>query len=162
VATAHGLQPEQQQTASNQSASSATGKQQQANSVEQNQALIRLLVQELWNKHDLTTVDKYYSANYTEHAKQHGAGRDGVKEYWSAIFRGFPDWHVTVDLTSVGDKVPAIFNRNGTQTGEYVGNPPNGDKVTAQTIEPFRVINGYVPEHWDVQGDLAFLIAPAE
>jgi hypothetical protein len=75
VTTAHGQQPEQQQTASNQSASSASGKQQQANSVEQNQALIRLLVQEFWNKHDLTTVDKYYSANYTEHAKQHAASQ---------------------------------------------------------------------------------------
>ncbi len=59
-----------------------------------NKELIKSFIEEVFNKHDLTAIDKYLVANLTN-----GSGKtpESFKKFLTALFSGFPDLHVNIE-----------------------------------------------------------------
>jgi predicted ester cyclase len=53
-----------------------------------------------------------------------------------------------VHLLADGDCVSARFTQSGTQTGELMGIPPTGKKVSFTEIGILRIADGKIVESW--------------
>jgi len=65
----------------------------------------------------------------------------GLKRFYSGLWSGFPDLHITVDdLIGEEEKVAWRLSVRGTHEGEFRGVPPTGTEVrfAAQYIFEFR------------------------
>ena len=124
--------------------------QESAASTEQNEALIdRVLV--LIDERNLDEAFELYALDYIYHGPAGDLrGRDGIRGLWEVFLAGFPDLHSTVlDTISEGNKVVLRWQIEGTHTGDFLGVPPSGNKITLDVTEIFRVENGQLVEAWD-------------
>jgi steroid delta-isomerase-like uncharacterized protein len=134
--------------------------QQQSNSLEVNKLLIKSFVQEVFNKHNLTALDKYYAPNVTQHNPRAGQGRQGFKQFFMPFFSSaFPDIHATIEHTIAENHVVLVFlNWTGTHKGEFQGMPATNKPINMRTADLFRIdTNGTIVEHWDVVDSLNLL-----
>jgi predicted ester cyclase len=102
-------------------------------SVEENKALTRRLVEEVWNKGNLAVADELLAAGYVFHhpAGQVLHGPEEYKQLANAARSAFPDIHFTIDdIVVEGDKVVYRWTLFGTHKGEFSGIPPTDKKVT--------------------------------
>ena len=68
------------------------------------------------------------------------------------------DLHFTVeDLVAEGDKVALHWSCSGTHTGEWMGIPPTGKRVTWSGIGIHRVVGGKIVESWDMVDNLGLM-----
>jgi steroid delta-isomerase-like uncharacterized protein len=139
---------------------------------EENRTTARRLVEEIWNKGDLSVADELIAANYTHHdpsTPDLGRGPEGEKKR-VAIYRGaFPDLRFTIEDSLVEeDTVVLRWSAQGTHRGELNGIAPTGKKttVTGITISRFaghKLVEGWV--YWDALGllqQLGAIPAPAK
>jgi steroid delta-isomerase-like uncharacterized protein len=136
--------------------------QQQSNSLEVNKLLIKSFVQEVFNKHNLTALDKYYAPNVTQHNPPTAAqGRQGFKQFFAPFFSSaFPDIHATIEHIIAENSVVLVFlNWTGTHKGEFQGMPATNKSISMRTADLFRIddTNGTIVEHWDVVDSLNLL-----
>lgn len=110
-------------------------------SLDENKALFRK-VNEAINKKDLTVLDEFMAPDYVDHTNQL-QGREGVKQFYTRVFKDFPDFHRTIqDIIAEDDKVWVCFKTTGTA--------PSGKKMELTTVTIFRIINGKAVEGWGV------------
>lgn len=110
-------------------------------SLEENKALFRR-VNEALNKKDLTVLDETMAPDYVDHTNQL-QGREGVKQFYTRVFKDFPDFHRTIeDIIAEGDKVWVCFKITGTAL--------SGKKMELTTVGIFRMVNGKAAEGWGV------------
>ena len=124
--------------------------QENAASTEQNEAVIdRVLV--LIDERNLDEAFELYALDYIYHGPAGDlSGRDGIRGLWEVFLAGFPDLHSTVlDTISEGNKVVLRWQIDGTHTGDFLGVPPSGNKITLDVTEIFRIENGQLVEAWD-------------
>ena len=59
-----------------------------------NKELIKSFIEEVFNKHDLTAIDKYLVPNLLN-----GSGKtpESFKKFLNTLFSGFPDLHVNIE-----------------------------------------------------------------
>jgi steroid delta-isomerase-like uncharacterized protein len=126
--------------------------QQQSNQLEENRLLIKSFVQEIFNKHNLTALDKYYAPNAIQHNPMTGQGRQGFKQFFIPFFSAFPDIHATIESILSENSVVLVFlNWTGTHKGEFQGIPATNKPINMRTADLFRIdTNGTIVEHWDV------------
>jgi C-1 hydroxylase len=121
-------------------------------SLEENKSVVRRMI-DAYNKHTLDWFDEFIAPDYFDHTNQVGA--EGVKQLFSMGFKGFPDWHEAVDdIIAEGDKVWVYLTYTGTHTGEFLGLPPTGKKVTMRAVAIYRVVNGKLVEGWFINDGL--------
>lgn len=130
----------------------------QANSVQQNEQLIKSFV-EVFNKHDVTAVDQYYSVDLIQHNPIAAQGREGFKQFFKPFFSAFPDSHTTIEHIVGQDNLVLVFlNWAGTQKGEFQGFVPTNKPVNMRTADLFRIdTNSTIVEHWDLVDSLNLL-----
>jgi steroid delta-isomerase-like uncharacterized protein len=121
-------------------------------SAEQNKAVVRQMVEEVFNRGDTSLVDKFLAPDFVEHEELPPGiprNREGVKQL-TAMFRGaFPDFKATIDdLIAEGDKVVIRQTWSGTHKGEFMGIPPTGKRVSFGVIDIIRVAGDKCVEHW--------------
>jgi steroid delta-isomerase-like uncharacterized protein len=121
-------------------------------SAEQNKAVVRQMVEEVFNRGDTSLVDKFLAPDFVEHEELPPGiprNREGVKQL-TAMFRGaFPDFKATIDdLIAEGDKVVIRQTWSGTHKGEFMGIPPTGKRVSFGVIDIIRVAGDKFVEHW--------------
>ena len=95
-------------------------------SAEENKALIREVIEEVWNKGDLAAVDRYFAPHYVDHAPLPGQapGPEGYKGAVAAIREAFPDLRLTLeDILGERDKVAFRYTMEGTHRGDFMGMP---------------------------------------
>ncbi len=117
---------------------------------EQNEAVIdRVLV--LIDERKLDEAFELYALDYIYHGPAGDMrGRDGIRGLWEVFLAGFPDLRSTVlDTISEEDKVVLRWRIEGTHTGDFLGVPPSGNKITLDITEIFRVESGQLVEAWD-------------
>lgn len=125
-------------------------------SAEENEAVVRRYIEEVWNGHNLDAIDELASPDYLNHAAssaeyQRGGARRAVE--W--LLSVFPDHHFDVeDAVAEGDTVAVRGTCSGTHEGELMGIPPTGERFAAQQVHWFRVADGKLAEHWAVRDDL--------
>lgn len=130
------------------------------NSLEVNKLLIKSFVQEVFNKHNLTALDKYYAPNIIQHNPMAGQGRQGFKQFFIPFFSAFPDVHATIEHILAENSVVLVFlNWTGTHKGQFQGIPATNKPINMRTADLFRIddTNGTIVEHWDVVDSLNLL-----
>src|SRR2546428_2750648 len=103
-------------------------------SAAENKAIIRRLIDEVWNQRKLNVVDEICAPNFVlddPTMPDLSPGLEGGKQYLSVFLAAFPDIQVTTDdVFAEGDKVALRWSARGTHKGELMGIAPTGKQVT--------------------------------
>jgi predicted ester cyclase len=135
-------------------------------STEQNKAIVRRYIEEVWNQQNFGAIYELFVPNYTIHQ-----GSQSIKTSHEALKQGivaahdtFPDFHMTIDnLVGQGDKTAAHWTNSGTQKGslrlpESQQNIPASDKkVEFAESAIFRIEGSRIAEGWYVSDRLSML-----
>ncbi len=119
---------------------------------EQNKAISRRLIEEGFNKGNLSIVDELLGNNYTAHdvPPDLPRGRDGLKAFIKMQRDAFPDLHSNVEFQIAdGDLVATHWTATGTNTGSGFGMGPTNKpmKITGTVID--RIVGGKIVETWN-------------
>jgi predicted ester cyclase len=126
---------------------------------ETNKALLLRLIDEGFNKGNLSVVDEVFFADAREHQRGSHDGIEGAKEVISTLRGWFPDFMMHVeDIVASGDKVWARFRATGTNVGSVMRRPPTGKKISIDVIDIVKVKKGKIVEHWGVPDQLGMML----
>ncbi len=130
-----------------------------AMSLEENKAVARRFFEEFSNDNlaavaDLMAPDHVFHfplAPAPQDKAQHVAGQQAIKGI-------FPDYRgEVVDQIAEGDLVMSRVIVRGTQHGEFMGQPGNGQTFEITIINIMRIRDGLVVDEWDEFDTLSFL-----
>jgi steroid delta-isomerase-like uncharacterized protein len=119
-------------------------------SSEQNQEVLRRVIEEGFNKGNYAALDSLFAPDYQEH--QFGVHKtlDGFKQDIQYLRTAFPDLHLTIeDMVADGDKVWIRMTARGTNQGPLMG-PATGQAMVITVMDECRFENGKIVEHWGV------------
>jgi predicted SnoaL-like aldol condensation-catalyzing enzyme len=103
-----------------------------------NKELYRSLMDEIWNKRDLSAIDRYLAPDFIEHNKNLPPGIAGRKQFVTAILAAFSDYHAEIEeVVAEGNKVVARVQWTGT------GRPVSGAARDQQQASLFD--GGFFP-----------------
>jgi predicted ester cyclase len=116
--------------------------------VQDNKELVRRMVEQIWNEHNLESVGQFIGDDLLDEAIEHD------RQFLAA----FPDLVVTIeDLLGEGDKVVGRLLARGTNSGPFAGQPPTGKKVQLRSIRIYRIADGKIVETWAMQDRLGLM-----
>ena len=122
-------------------------------SAEENKALARRVIEEMFNKGNLDVAEELIAPDYVDHdpaMPEDIRGPEGFKEYVSAYRTAFPDIHIEIeDQIAEGDRVATRWVASGTHEGDLMGINPTGNRVTVVGTTIERVADGQIAETWD-------------
>ena len=122
-------------------------------SAEENKALARRVLEEMFNKGNLDLADELIAPDYVDHdpaMPEDINGPEGFKEYVSAYRTAFPNLHIQIeDQIAEGDKVVTRWTGTGTHEGQLAGIAPTHNRVTLPGMEIVRVSDGKLIEGWE-------------
>jgi steroid delta-isomerase-like uncharacterized protein len=123
--------------------------------VDENKALVRRFVDEIFVKGRPEAVDELLTDDFTPHTwASTGAGKADLKQAIERVSAGLSDVSMTIeDLIAEDDRVAVRLTAHAVQTGEFMRLPPSGKAYTIGEIHVFRIRDGKVAEHWH-QADL--------
>jgi steroid delta-isomerase-like uncharacterized protein len=105
-------------------------------------------IYEAINTGDLALLDKFVASGYVEHSE----GFQGVEPFRQQVttFRAaFPDLRVTIeDLLTDGDRFASRTTVTGTHTGDLMGVPATGRRISVEAVDIGRIENGQAKERW--------------
>lgn len=122
-------------------------------STEDNKAIIRRLIEEVWNQKDLTVADELIASTHVDHTfggpPELPPALDGFKQWATGIHTAVSDIHYTAeDMIAEGDIVVTRWTGRGTHTGDLPGIPATGDSVAVAGVSIDRFENGQIVESW--------------
>jgi steroid delta-isomerase-like uncharacterized protein len=127
---------------------------------ENNKAVVRRLIGEVYNEDDLDAVDELVAPDILDHpaVAEHQHGIDSFKHVIEWVRDISPDVHYEIDdILAEGDKVAVRMTQSGTHTGSVRGIPPTGNRFSVDYVHWFRLAGGKVAELWAVRDDLSRL-----
>jgi steroid delta-isomerase-like uncharacterized protein len=119
-------------------------------STDQNKALVRRFIDEIFVQGRTATVDELLADDFVAHTwPSTGHPKDDLKGAIERTSKGLSDVSFTIDdMIAEGDEVAVRLTARATQTGEMMGMPPSGKTYEIGEIHIFRVRDGKVTEHW--------------
>ena len=129
-------------------------------SAEKNKAVVRRLIEEVYNEGNLDVVDELAAPDVFNHpaVPEHRHGVDGFKHVMEWVRTFSSDTHYDIDdIISEADKVAVRMTQSGSHTGTVRGIPPTGKSFSVDYVHWFRVEDGKVAELWAVRDDLTRL-----
>ncbi len=129
-------------------------------STEENKAVERRIIEEIFNRRNPELVDELFDTNYVYHGTGglDSQGREEFKQAITMLFTAFPDFHGTIeDIIAEGDKVVSRSTFRGTHQGNFQGIAPTGKKVEFTAITLSRFENGKNVETWDFIDNLGMM-----
>jgi steroid delta-isomerase-like uncharacterized protein len=125
---------------------------------ERNKAFIRSFIEEIFNKHNLSSVEKYFGKGSMEDSPQAGKSGEGFKQFLSDFFKAFPDMQTTIEHMVAENSLVVVFLKgSGTHTGEFQGIPPTNKPVNIRSADIYKIENETITGHWDVVDQLDLL-----
>jgi steroid delta-isomerase-like uncharacterized protein len=126
---------------------------------EANKAHIRRVIEEVYNRGDLAVVAEVAASDLVIHASsQDIRGREGAKQYVTALRAGFPDLRFTIeDQVAEGDQVVTRWSACGTHKGTFQGIPATGRQVRLVGADIDRIVGGKVIECWAHMDELGLM-----
>jgi steroid delta-isomerase-like uncharacterized protein len=119
---------------------------------ENNKAIVRRLLEELWNKGNLSLADELFSPNYEHHdasTPDFGRGPESEKKRATLYRTAFPDVRLTIeDIIAEGETVMTRWSCRGTHKGDLRGIAPTGKQVNISGVTIARLANGKFAEGW--------------
>jgi steroid delta-isomerase-like uncharacterized protein len=124
------------------------------------EAIVRRLIDELWNRGDLGVADDVLASDYVEHPadpepgaeeqmQKHkkGPGPEGIKQFVTMFRRAFPDLIFTIDEMIVdGNRVAMRLTGRGTHQGEFGGIEATGKPVTVTGAAFHHIVGDKIAE----------------
>jgi predicted ester cyclase len=125
---------------------------------ESNKILVGSAIQEIFNEHNITAIDKYIKEDLIQNNTGFPEGREARKQFFGMLFNAFPDLHASIDkMVAQNDHVVVFLNWNGTHTGVFQGMPATNNPVTMKTAHIFRIEDGMIAEQWETSDTLDLL-----
>jgi len=121
-------------------------------SVEANITTTHRFIEEALNKGNMAVLSEVTAPNYRYHGS---SGRqlsgDEYQQYFSTVVSAFNDFHVVVEdeIIGRGNFVAYRVKWTGTHTGELMGIPSTGKKVTIKQAYFLRFEGDKVAEAWN-------------
>jgi predicted ester cyclase len=128
-----------------------------ANTPEENKAIVRRWVKEVFNEHKLDQVEELKVHNYIDWNPYPGQDMalGGFKAVLVSFFQAFPDFRYDVEEElSEGDMLVCIGTWSGTHTGSFMGLPPTGERMSARRIDIVRFSGDKMTERWGTGNEL--------
>jgi len=124
-----------------------------------NEALVRRLLDEAYNRRNLAVGDELLAADCVLHGTTAVHGIEGWKMYATAFLTAFPDdLQVTVeDTVAAGDKVAARWTARGTHNGPLRGVAPSGKDVKWLGVGLFYLSGGRIKDIWALNDALGMM-----
>ncbi len=128
-------------------------------SAQENKAVVRRMLDELFNKGNLDLTEGSLAPDFVEHVPSMPEDLHGIeafKQYVGGYRSAFPDIHIEVeDQVAEGDRVATRWTGTGTHEGELMGIAPTGNRVEVAGMVISRISGGKIAESWsnyDVMG----------
>ncbi len=122
-------------------------------SAEENKALARRVIEELFNRGNLEAADELIAPDYVLHdpaSPEEVRGPEGFKRFVGTFRTAFPDLHVTIEeQIAEGGKMVTRYTVRGTHQGELMGLPASGKRVTIVGAGVTHASGGKFVETWD-------------
>jgi serine phosphatase RsbU (regulator of sigma subunit) len=120
---------------------------------EENKAIFRRYIEEVWNQTNLELVDEIFD-RYVSHQPDGPTlerGPEDVKRFVGEFRSAFPDLRIRIDdQIAEGDKVVVRATIRGTHQGRFRGMAPTGKEIEEKGFSVFRFSDeGKVVESWD-------------
>ena len=85
-------------------------------------------------------------------------GIEAAKAFYTNYITGFSNIEFTiVDIFGQNDKLVKYWNFKGTNTGEFFGMPPTGNKVDIDGVTLVKMKNGKIAQEQDFMDNMAFM-----
>ena len=85
-------------------------------------------------------------------------GIEAAKAFYTNYITGFSNIEFTiVDIFGQHDKLVKYWNFKGTNTGEFFGMPPTGNKVDIDGVTLVKMKNGKIAQEQDFMDNMAFM-----
>lgn len=129
-----------------------------------NEALVRRIVEEVWNRGNLDLVDELYGEKFVGHVLGDDdllLGPGGYRAWVQRTRTEFPDLRVTLDEVLASEAlVCGQWTLTGTNEGDLgsLGLPPTGRSVEYSGLFIARVETGEVVEEWNVGDSYTALV----
>ena len=116
---------------------------------EENKAIVKRIVQEIWNGGNLDLADELIAPDYVDNVSGTGSqvGPNGFKEAVNGVRDAFPDFVITInDMIAEDDKVVLVWTFIGTHKGELMGIAPTDKLIEFDGIYLYRFKDGNLVE----------------
>jgi steroid delta-isomerase-like uncharacterized protein len=131
-------------------------------SAEENKALVRRLIEELWNAGNPELADQIYSEDYVRHgpfAEPPIRGSAALKQFARMYLSAVPDLHHEIeDQFAREDGVVSRLTATGTHRGEMMGIAPTDRPIRFSMFIQHRIAGGRILEEWIVYDLHAILL----
>jgi len=125
-------------------------------SVEQNKAIVRCFIEELWNNRNLDIAGEIFAANCTTHQLRSGSelaasprDPETLKRHVSEWLASFPDLSFGVEqMIAEADQVVSRIVMRGTHAGSWLGVAPTNRQVSIRMIIIHRIADEKIVEDW--------------
>jgi C-1 hydroxylase len=126
-------------------------------STSKNKANIRRISEEVLNKGNFSILPELISPDFIFHTTPEVKGPEGLKQSWTVMRTGMPDYHETIDyIVAEGDMVAYFITMQGTFTGEIAGYKPTGKKMSFKNALLVRFKDGKQVETWGFGDSLTY------
>ncbi len=119
---------------------------------EENKAIARRAIEELFNQGNLDVADELIAPNYVNHdpvSPEEARGPEGFKQLVCGFRSAFPDLHFRIeDQIAEGDTAMTRWSALGTHQGELMGIAPTGNQVSVTGVGIDRIAGGKIEETW--------------
>ena len=119
---------------------------------DENKAIVRRLIEELWTNGNLSVADELFSENYTHHdpsTPDFGPGPEGEKKRVTHYRTAFPDLQFTIeDMICEGQTVTCRWSSTGTHQGPLSVIPPSGKTVSVSGMTVTKLAGEKIVEAW--------------
>ncbi len=125
---------------------------------ERNKNIIRSFIDEIFNKHNLSSIEKYFGKDSIECGPHAGKSGEEFKQFLTDFFDAFPDMHTTIEhMVAENNLVMVFLNGSGTHKREFHRVEPTNKKVRIRSADLYRIENDIINGHWDIVDELDVL-----
>jgi len=119
-------------------------------SAEENKAVVRRFIEEIFVKGNVAAVDQLAAADFTPRSwPSVSPGLENLKQAVARVSASLSEVRMTIeDMIAEGDRVAVRLTSHAMPTGNFMGIPATGKAYSMAEIHIFRVAAGKVVEHW--------------
>lgn len=129
--------------------------------IEENKALVRRFVQEVWGEGNLHAIDELVTPNFRIYyplLRETVHGPEAFKQVIIRIHAGLSDVEaVSEEVIAEGDQVVVRWTLRGIHAGEIQGIPPTGKHLTLTGIGFYRLTDGKIVEERGEEDALGYM-----
>ncbi len=120
-------------------------------SAEHNKEVFRKVIEEGFNKGNMSALDECFPPAYIEHQFDLPSTLEEFKGSIRYLRDTFAPFSLTIDdMVAEGDKVWVRMTGRGTHSKEVMGRPPTGRSFAITVFDVCRFEDGRIVEHWGV------------